>query len=95
MSQARWSLAAALFTMVLWGANFAFVKYVLDALGVGAFLFIRFLATPLLAFLLLAFVFRNRIARTWPKRDHHGGHRLAQFGGGRPLPRESVQADTP
>jgi drug/metabolite transporter (DMT)-like permease len=66
---ARWSLLAALFTMFLWGVNFAFVKYVLDALGVGAFLFIRFLAMPLLAFALLAFVFRSRIARTWPARE--------------------------
>jgi drug/metabolite transporter (DMT)-like permease len=55
--------------MFLWGVNFAFVKYVLDALGVGAFLFIRFLAMPLLAFGLLAFVFRSRIARTWPARE--------------------------
>ena len=55
--------------MVLWGVNFAFVKYLLDTLGVGAFLFIRFLAMPLLAFLLLLFVFRNRIARTWPRRE--------------------------
>src|SRR5256885_806341 len=28
--------------MVLWGVNFAFVKYLLDTLGVGAFLFIGF-----------------------------------------------------
>jgi len=55
--------------MFLWGVNFAFVKYLLDVLGVGAFLFIRFLAMPLLAFALLALVFRNRIGRTWPKRE--------------------------
>jgi drug/metabolite transporter (DMT)-like permease len=69
MSHSRWSLIAAVFTMVVWGANFAFVKFVLDALGVGAFLFIRFLAMPLLAFLLLFIVFRRNIARTWPKRE--------------------------
>ena len=69
MSHARWSLVAALFTMVLWGVNFAFVKYLLDTLGVGAFLFIRFVSMPLLAFLLLLFVFRRHIARTWPKRE--------------------------
>src|SRR5437868_2411717 len=68
MSARRWSLVAALFTMCLWGVNFAFVKYLLDTLGVGAFLFIRFLTMPTLAFLLLAFVFRRRIARTWPRR---------------------------
>lgn len=54
--------------MFLWGVNFAFVKYVLDALGVGAFLFIRFLAMPVLAFGLLLFVFRHRIGKTWPDR---------------------------
>lgn len=56
--------------MFLWGVNFAFVKYLLDALGVGAFVFIRFLLMPALAFLLLLVVFGNRIARTWPKREH-------------------------
>src|SRR5439155_22485512 len=55
--------------MVLWGVNFAFVKYLLDTLGVGAFLFIRFVSMPLLAFLLLLLVFRRHIARTWPKRE--------------------------
>jgi drug/metabolite transporter (DMT)-like permease len=69
MSHARLSLIAALVTMVIWGANFAFVKYVLDALGVGAFLFIRFVSMPVLAFLLLLFVFRRNIAKTWPKRE--------------------------
>lgn len=69
MSHARWSLIAAVVTMVIWGANFAFVKYVLDALGVGAFLFIRFISMPVLAFLLLFFVFRRNIAKTWPKRE--------------------------
>ena len=69
MSHARLSLILALVTMVIWGANFAFVKYVLDALGVGAFLFIRFVSMPVLAFLLLFFVFRRNIAKTWPKRE--------------------------
>ena len=69
MSHARLSLVAAIVTMVIWGANFAFVKYVLDALGVGAFLFIRFVSMPVLAFLLLLFVFRRSVARTWPKRE--------------------------
>ena len=68
-SHAHWSLIAAIVTMVVWGANFAFVKYVLDALGVGAFLFIRFLTMPVLAFLLLLLVFRRNIGRTWPKRE--------------------------
>ena len=54
--------------MFLWGVNFAFVKYLLDTLGVGPFLFIRFVTMPLLAFLLLLLVFRKHVARTWPKR---------------------------
>jgi len=68
-SHSRLSLILAIVTMVIWGANFAFVKYVLDALGVGAFLFIRFVSMPVLAFLLLLFVFRRNIAKTWPKRE--------------------------
>src|SRR3954462_3138917 len=55
--------------MFLWGVNFAFVKYVLDALGVGPFLFIRFAAMPVLVFLLLLLVFRHRIGKTVPKRE--------------------------
>lgn len=55
--------------MLAWGVNFAFVKYVLEALGVAPFLFIRFLTMPLLAAALLLFVFRHRIARSWPRRD--------------------------
>jgi drug/metabolite transporter (DMT)-like permease len=69
VSAQRWSLVAALCTMVLWGVNFAFVKYLLDTLGIGPFLFIRFLTMPLLAFLLLALVFRRQLRRTWPKRE--------------------------
>lgn len=69
MSSARWSLIAALVTMVIWGANFAFVKHVLTVLGVGPFLFIRFASMPLLAFLLLLLVFRHRIRHTWPRRE--------------------------
>ncbi len=66
---ARWSLIAAVGTMAAWGMNFAFVKYVLDQLGVGAFMFIRFAVLPLLGLALLALVFRSRrIAQTWPRR---------------------------
>jgi drug/metabolite transporter (DMT)-like permease len=63
-----WSLAAALFTMLAWGMNFAFVKFVLDQLGVGAFMFLRFLVLPTLGLVLLVAVFRHRVAHTWPKR---------------------------
>jgi len=55
--------------MFLWGVNFAFVKYVLDALGVGTFLFIRFTAMPLLAGALLLLVFRRQIAKSVPRRE--------------------------
>ena len=55
--------------MFLWGVNFPFVKYVLDALGVGPFLFIRFASMPVLAAALLLLVFRRNIAKTWPKRE--------------------------
>jgi len=68
MSTARWSLVAALATMLAWGMNFAFVKYVLDHIGVGAFMFLRFLILPLLGLLLLVVVFRSRIAMSWPRR---------------------------
>jgi drug/metabolite transporter (DMT)-like permease len=63
-----WSLAAAVATMIAWGMNFAFVKYVLDQLGVGAFMFLRFLVLPLLGLALLVVIFRHRIAHTWPRR---------------------------
>jgi drug/metabolite transporter (DMT)-like permease len=69
MSRARWSLVAAIAMMAVWGTNFAFVKHVLGELGVGAFLFIRFLAMPLCAFAMLAVAFRGRLARTWPRRE--------------------------
>jgi drug/metabolite transporter (DMT)-like permease len=65
----RLSLAAALATMFAWGVNFAFVKHVLERLGVEAFMFIRFAALPLLGFLLLIAVFRSRVRYTWPRRE--------------------------
>ena len=68
MSTARWSLVAAIATMVAWGVNFAFVKYLLEHLGLGAFLFIRFATLPLLGFVLLVAIFRRRILHTWPRR---------------------------
>src|SRR5918999_1242083 len=67
--RARLSLAAALATMVAWGVNFAFVKHVLENLGVQAFMFIRFAVLPMLGFLLLVAIFRSRLAHTWPRRE--------------------------
>jgi len=69
MQSARWPLAATIATMVVWGLNFPFVKHVLDQIGVGAFLFIRFAVLPLLGLGLLVIVFRGKLARTWPKRE--------------------------
>jgi drug/metabolite transporter (DMT)-like permease len=63
-----WSLLAAVGTMIAWGMNFAFVKYVLEHLGVGAFMFLRFLVLPLLGVVLLVLIFRNRVRHTWPRR---------------------------
>ncbi|MGH8734412.1 MAG: DMT family transporter, partial [Burkholderiales bacterium] len=63
-----WSLIAAVGTMVAWGMNFAFVKYILEHLGVGAFMFLRFLVLPLLGVLLLVLIFKNRVRHTWPRR---------------------------
>ena len=55
--------------MVVWGVNFAIVKYMLERLGFGPFMFIRFVALPVLAFALLALVFRRSLERTWPRRE--------------------------
>ncbi len=54
--------------MVAWGMNFAFVKYVLDEVGVGAFMFLRFTVLPLLGVALLVIIFRHRVRHTWPRR---------------------------
>src|SRR5262249_53135566 len=63
-----WSLIAAIGTMLAWGMNFAFVKYVLGQIGIGPFMFLRFLILPLLGLALLVAVFRSRIRMSWPRR---------------------------
>ncbi len=65
----RWSLAAALVTMVVWGVNFTIIKYVLEQMGVGPFLFIRYLIMPLLGLGLLAVVYRRHLRKSWPQRE--------------------------
>jgi len=55
--------------MLAWGMNFAFVKYVLDQIGVGAFMFLRFSVLPLLGLALLLVAFRGRLAASWPRRE--------------------------
>ena len=67
-SASRLSLLAAIAIMVVWGVNFAVTKVVLDAIGVGPFLFIRFLTLPLLGFALLALVYRRHLAQSLPRR---------------------------
>ncbi|MCC6210909.1 MAG: DMT family transporter [Burkholderiales bacterium] len=62
------SLLAALAIMVVWGANFAVTKVVLEAIGVAPFLLIRFLGMPLLGFALLALVYRRHLAKSMPRR---------------------------
>lgn len=69
MSAARWSLIAAIATMAVWGVNFPFVKYVLEHMGPGPFLFLRFLAMPVLGFALLAVVFRRNPRQALPARE--------------------------
>lgn len=66
---ARWSLIAAVAMMVVWGVNFTFVKVVLDEIGVGPFLFLRVLITPVLGFLLLAVIYRRHLRKSWPRRE--------------------------
>lgn len=65
----RWSLIVAILVMVAWGANFTITKYVLERIGVGAFLFFRFLWMPLLGFALLAWLYRRRWRYAVPKRE--------------------------
>ncbi len=55
--------------MVVWGVNFTFVKVVLDEIGVGPFLFLRFLITPVLGFMLLAVIYRRHLRKSWPRRE--------------------------
>src|SRR6185503_6467853 len=67
-AQSRAALAAAVAMMFIWGANFGVTKFVLGALGVGPFLFIRFLVMSLLGFLLLVVVYRHHLPKSWPRR---------------------------
>lgn len=69
MKKESWALAAALFTMLAWGMNFVFVKFVLERLGLGAFMFLRFTVLPLLGLALLLVAFRGRLRLSWPRRE--------------------------
>ena len=65
----KWSLVAAVVTMVVWGTNFVVTKIVLDQLGVPVFLFARFAWMPVLGFGLLAWVYRGRWRDAIPARS--------------------------
>jgi len=69
VSMQKWALAAGVALMVVWGVNFAVTKVVLAEIGVGPFLFIRFLAMPLLGVALLLAVYRRHVAKSWPQRE--------------------------
>jgi drug/metabolite transporter (DMT)-like permease len=65
----KWALVAGVLLMVVWGVNFVITKVVLAEIGVGPFLFLRFLLMPLLGFALLAAVYRRHLAKSWPRRE--------------------------
>ena len=54
--------------MVVWGCNFPLTKYVLDHIGVGPFLFVRFVVMALLGFGLLVLVYRRHLPKSLPRR---------------------------
>ena len=63
------SLAAALAIMAVWGCNFALTKYILERIGVGTFLFVRFAAMAALGILLLLAIYRRNLALALPRRE--------------------------
>jgi drug/metabolite transporter (DMT)-like permease len=65
----RWSLAAALAIMVVWGVNFTIIKCVLEQMGVGPLFFMRYLIMPLLGLALLVVVYRRHLRKSWPRRE--------------------------
>lgn len=66
---ARWSLIAAIAMMVVWGINFTLTKFLLEQIGVGAFLFLRFTIMPALALALVLLVFRRNLRTALPRRE--------------------------
>ena len=65
----RASLLAAVAMMVVWGVNFTVTKHLLGTIGVGAFLFVRFLAMPALGFAVVAIAFRRNVRAALPRRE--------------------------
>ena len=64
----KWSLVAAIVTMVVWGTNFAVTKIILGEIGVAVFLFFRFVWMPVLGFGLIAWIYRGRWREAIPLR---------------------------
>ena len=80
------SLLAAVATMAVWGANFPLTKYILDHLGVGAFLFLRFVVMLPLGFGLLLIVYRRHLALALPRREDLARFVAAENGKGKDRP---------
>jgi drug/metabolite transporter (DMT)-like permease len=70
------ALAAALFIVVVWGANFSLQKAVFPIIGPAGFLFVRYLIMPLAALVLLCWVYGLR----WPKVALADGWQLVWLG---------------
>lgn len=64
----KWSLVAAIVTMVIWGTNFAVTKIILGEISVAVFLFFRFVWMPVLGFGLIAWIYRGRWREAIPLR---------------------------
>jgi len=66
---ARWSLIAAVAIMVVWGINFTVTKFLLERIGVGPFLFLRFTIMPVFALALVLVAFRRNLRTALPRRE--------------------------
>jgi drug/metabolite transporter (DMT)-like permease len=74
--RSRQALWAALVLVLLWGANFSVQKAVFEALSPGGFLFVRYLAMPVAAALLLCARFGTR----WPRLGRADAFALLRLG---------------
>lgn len=78
-TRTRLALAVALALMLLWGSNYSVQKAVMEQIGPGALVFMRYLVTPACALALLLW----RYGRRWPRlerRDWLGLVGLAALG---------------
>ena len=70
------ALLAGLFTIAVWGANFAVQKVLFTVISPGAFLFARYCVMPLCALALVLVVMKGR----WPRIPRADAWRLAGLG---------------